>query len=482
MEVCASYSRMKKLLTDWIANTPSRKSSQKTRENTFARKYFRHYAHLHSKNGQALLQFIHYSPFYTLCPFSILYIMPKIHKSPMEIRPPVVSYSGSFLYELGIWCNDQLKKVSTIQRSYFPSSLTLLKQLCDLELPAPGAKLFTANAKAMYTNIPTKPALLGLSRYLCSHYQNVFLNTQREALFNALSIVMRNNYFTFGDTYCWHQKDGAAMGTPPSPSWATMYFSPHKNTCVDEFPTNIIYYKRFIDDIFGIWIPTTDEAWDSFKTRVNDCEGLIWEFSELSQAADFMDLTLTIHEGRIHSSLHENPLDDHLYIPPHSAHPPGITTGLINGIIHRIVTLCSDENYITQRLRTAFSHLVCQGYSATSFKPAFARAILKARAHAGLINTSTTPSLDSSTILLRLAYYPKDPPSSALQQVWQNAMILPPYDCTRPLASIPSGHTRERISLRRMIVCYSCPPNIGNLLSNREFAFKSGPPVSSFLD
>jgi hypothetical protein len=56
----------------------------------------------------------------------------------------------------------------------------------------------------------------------------------------------------------------------PCPPYAILYYAILENRFLDAFPDNLRFYKRFIDDVFGIWIiadPATDSAtWQSFKT------------------------------------------------------------------------------------------------------------------------------------------------------------------------------------------------------------------------
>eukprot|EP00957_Ditylum_brightwellii_P176354 13428588-Ditylum_brightwellii.AAC.1 len=51
--------------------------------------------------------------------------------------------------------------------------------------------------------------------------------------------------------------------------------------------------------------------------------GLEWEVIEINTSADFMDLTMSIKNGKIQTKLFEKSLNLYLYIPPHLAHPPG---------------------------------------------------------------------------------------------------------------------------------------------------------------
>ena len=76
-----------------------------------------------------------------------------------------------------------------------------------------GARLFTADATSMYTNINTPMALIEIAQFI--HQREARFSTiPTDALAEPLAIVMKNNVFRFGDTF-WHQKTGTAMGTPP---------------------------------------------------------------------------------------------------------------------------------------------------------------------------------------------------------------------------------------------------------------------------
>jgi hypothetical protein len=81
---------------------------------------------------------------------------------------------------------------------------------------------------------------------------------------------MDNNVFSFGDAY-WLEKSGAAMGTLAAPLYATITYRVHENiNSLPKFANNIIYYKRYIDDVFCIWLPSTDDTWDDFRLSVNN--------------------------------------------------------------------------------------------------------------------------------------------------------------------------------------------------------------------
>lgn len=411
-------------------------------------------------------------------PFAAFYITAKVHKTPLKSRP-IVSCSGSLLQALGVWVDDKLQHAARAQRSFFKSSFDLRKELEDIVVPENGY-LFTADAVSMYTNIPTHRALLFIGRYL---RKEKFPDIPTTALMEALSFLMQHNVFTFGDT-TWLQKTGTAMGTPPAPPWATLYYALCEEGFLDEF-SPLFYYKRFIDDVIGIW--TTDHPndprdteWTRFASAMNNpMYQLTWDVSRLSHQVDFMDLTISIKNRHLHTTLFEKPSNLHLYIPPHSCHPPGLLSGMIFGMIYRIYSLCSDHKDIRQRIQRFFRALRRRGYQSQTIRPFFTAAIRHATCRLDAGNPAISTQNDPRhSMFFHLRYHPKNPPSSEIQRLWKNCIQAPPY--SKKLENIKNWNDRP-LGIDRLIIAYNRPQNLGNLLSYRKLK-PTGPPVSSFLE
>ena len=106
---------------------------------------------------------------------------------------------------------------------------------------------------------------------------------------------------------------------------------------------------------------------------MNDYPGITWEFNAPTNKVDFMDLTISITNGQISTSLFEKELNLHLYIPPHSAHPPGLLPGIVHSTLFRIFALCSDHNnriLSTKVFATDYKH---EATGATILNPYFSK-------------------------------------------------------------------------------------------------------------
>jgi hypothetical protein len=200
------------------------------------------------------------------------------------------------------------------------------------------ALLFSADATSIYTNIETCLAVESIKNLILEHNDALPHNFPTSIILEILTIIMSNNIFSFAETY-WLQLAGTAMGTPVACSYVMISFGRHENTeILREFQPNLLYYKRYIDDILGIWIPSARdnfETWNRFKYKLNNWGSLKWVIKEPSHRTHFLDLNIQLDNSSITTETYQKSMNLYLYIPPLSAHPHSCFKGLINGELRR---------------------------------------------------------------------------------------------------------------------------------------------------
>ena len=305
---------------------------------------------------------------------------------------------------------------------------------------------------------------------------------------------MNNNIFQFSDCY-YLQLSGTAMGTPPACMWATLYFAPHEDETTALYSDFLLYYARYIDDGFGIWnwtgTPECINAWNSFQVDMNNYGRLRWDFSEPRPTVNYLDITLTVNNGRIHSTLYEKALNLYLYLPPHSCHPPGVLKGLLSGMLLRILRLTTDPSTRQAHVQQLFDRLVARGYRRSHIKPIFLKYLHRyfTTEHLPIMPLPTgnpNPGDIGSTIFLHLPYHPLDPPSSAIQRLFKKEIMK---DSAHPTTYFPNrvpfyrlkNYGHEEIGINRLIVAYHRHRNLGEILAPRKFDRRPGPSFSDYV-
>ena len=239
------------------------------------------------------------------------------------------------------------------------------------------------------------------------------------------------------------------MGTPPAPPYATIYYGIHEEKFLPHHSRWVIYYRRFIDDIIGIWCPNKNPQldaveWNKFKQKMNSFPGLTWEFSERSKTVDFVDMTITINNlNMIETTLFEKRLNLHLYIPPHSAHPPGLLLGIVYSTLFRIFTLCSCETDKLQRTKVFFKCLIAHGYKGNEIQGLFHKAITHAKSYNGPLNDDDA---DNNSVILHLRFHPNDPASFHIQEAWRTHVAKPQWKM--PLEHMKNPKTKEKCNIK----------------------------------
>jgi len=236
---------------------------------------------------------------------------------------------------------------------------------------------------SMYTNIPTDGALESMPE-LPTH------------LLEALELIMNNNIFQFSDTY-WHQLSGMAMGTPPACMWATLFFNHHKEHCRTTYSQYLLDWARYIDDSIGIWNWTgTAECIQAFKDFSEALQGhhLRWEVNLPTHTVNYLDITLSIKDGKISSTLFEKNLHLYLYLPRSSAHPPGTLKGLIAGSLLCILQLTSNPHVRKCHVQNFYLRLRARGYARAQLLPLFEKYLQQ---YSPILN-SNTPETTATAI------------------------------------------------------------------------------------
>ena len=404
-------------------------------------------------------------------PLPYLYLLMKVHKQPLKTRP-IVSFSGSMFHALGVWIDHHLQNVVKTFPTYLKSSFHLKIDMDSLTLP-PHCRLFTADATSMYTNIDTTAAISCIHDYILRN-QSKFPLLPLTPLTEALRLLMTRNIFQFGDTV-WKQLQGTAMGAPPAPTYANIAFATYELTFIPNIK-NLRYYKRYIDDIFGIWEchpdPVTDaQLWKDFTTLLNNWYDLKWIVNERNNQVTFLDMTITLLEEKITCTIYDKPLNLHLFLPPRSAHPPGVLHGLIAGMIYRAKALCTFTIDAKVFVNKFWHHLRARGYDAEMLLPLFLKAWAKP------IIPPQEKLSPPDLWLFKITYHPQDPASFFIKKAWNETIATPKL--SKPLADIDLHY--NKLGHRQFLVCYRRSPNLSNLLSYRKLQPNSGPPVSSYF-
>ena len=244
--------------------------------------------------------------------------MHKLKPPPPPMRP-IVCCAGTFMNCWSTWLASQLSMLRGQVKSYVKDYQQVLDETRALQIPF-GAMLFTGDAVSMFNNIDPNHAIPVISRWMEKLNDEGKLPSgfMLEAVKEAMTLIMRNNFFEFGNLY-FLQLVGTAMGTSSANDWATIYYGIHESTCLEpKWGKYLLMFVRFLDDMNGVWTGNHTNKWEEFKEDMNKFGILRWEVSGLSREVDFLDLTLTIENGRIVSKTYQKPLNLFLYLPPTS--------------------------------------------------------------------------------------------------------------------------------------------------------------------
>ena len=396
----------------------------------------------------------------------------KVHKTPWKTRP-IVCCAGTFMNDWSKWLDFWLQKLKTKVPTYVKDSQQVVDETKALKLP-PNSLLFAADANSMYNNIDTKHAIKVIDWWLNDLAKKKELpeGFPLEAVLSAMRDIMRENLFGWGDMF-FKQLIGTAMGTSAAVMWATLYFAYHEvHTLIPKHGHNLLYFRRFIDDIHGVWTGNTTTDWKAFQDDVNTFGILTWDIVDVtpSTSVNFLDLTLTIEGDRIVTKTFQKKMNLYLYIPFASAHPTGCIKGTIYGLIRRYHAQNTYRHDYIHFVILLYRRLLERGWDR-----AYIRGLIsEATATIESDNTKKRPPPardgeeddDIPRLFLHLQYHPHDIPRQEIQQEYQR-------HCAKLF--------KKELGIDRPTIAYSRPKNVGDYVTQAKLHQAPGRLASTIM-
>lgn len=281
------------------------------------------------------------------------HVIPKVHKTPWASRPIIPSHS---------WVTSRASEVIDKYLQKFvrripyvlDSSKTFVNKIRQIHLEGQ-CTLVTGDVKAMYTNIPLEGA-----KYLASEALKKVdtENNPVEGLWGLLFFVLENNYFEF-DQKTYKQLNGIAMGTSCAPCVANIYAAYYERKFVEEWSEKgLLFYARYIDDIFLVFQGNNlDEC-----LAEHHIPGLEIGWERSPKKMSFLDVLVSIEDGKIETDIFRKELNRYLYIPFSSGHPISVKKALVKAELTRMKLLCSSQEKFKECTKIFRANLYRRGY------------------------------------------------------------------------------------------------------------------------
>ena len=155
----------------------------------------------------------------------------------------------------------------------------------------------------------------------------------------------------------------------------------------------LIFWKRFIDDIIALFKGTEDQ----FKQLVDWLNSIMvgivkFKANFSSDKVEFLDLLISIEEGKLKTNLYIKPSNLQIYLDFGSNHPQHCKVGLVYGQALRIVERCSELSDRDSHLLNLKEKLLARNYPEEIIEAQLSKA--KKRERKQLIHQSRSKKQD----------------------------------------------------------------------------------------
>ena len=287
----------------------------------------------------------------------------KTHKkvSPPPLRPVVSGCDGP-IDKLATLCNAILQQAIDRIPTNISSTTQFKKRLEEKYVGTMGEEhtMFTADIKALYTNIPLDHCLRVTMEFLERNCHTInMMGLSLEEFRAALSTILNEGYFRFDDKY-YRQNKGLAMGVRPAPPLAILYvyltvelpllendFSYALSYILRplDLPT-IEYWDRYVDDVFSV-VKGDASCLEKVIIFINKLNPDIQFTYETGVEVSYLDVTVSInHRTKCPDfQLFIKPSNLGVFLNYNSHHPKSILINTAMNEFRRAYNNCSTDEF-----------------------------------------------------------------------------------------------------------------------------------------
>ena len=177
-----------------------------------------------------------------------------------------------------------------------------------------------------------------------------------------LDFILKHSTFKFMDTHI-HQILDTSMGTRMAPPYANLLMRKEERAIILTFLHLIYFWKRFIDDIFFIFLGSHSQL-KSLMTFMNTISPTIkYTFTYFEQTVTFLYLQTHLSETRkLKAKLYRKPTNCMTLLHFHSHHPLSCKEGIIYYQSFQYNMIISEDHILREELNNLIRILLFHVY------------------------------------------------------------------------------------------------------------------------
>ena len=291
--------------------------------------------------------------------YPLFYGLPKVHKPNIPLQP-IVSACDNPTDQLSNCVTHFIQPLAEILFSYIRDSKHFLQPLESLPPLPENSILITADVTSLYTNISHEEGTETVLHYMKLHAGTLPPDAPSPHTISILlETILKNNNLSFMDKHFLQLVD-TVMGTKAASPYANLFMERHEETIREAFIWTILFWKRFIEDIFLIFLGTTNQL-QSLQDFMNHLQPTIkFTFQHSIQQISFLDMNIQIGADRKLSTLYRKPTDCAALLHFHFNHSLKCKESIVFSPALRYNLLIADDNLLQKELDSPHNISPCQ--------------------------------------------------------------------------------------------------------------------------